>query len=317
MTLSKNENTQRIVLPVPAPPRRWPHLIVIEGPGVGSVYRLLKPDNTIGRDSDADIRLSSETVSRRHAAITVIGGEVAIEDLGSHNGTFVEGQVLLDQRILRDGDHVVLGNVTLLKLTYAVARDVAVRRAGFESASRDPAAALANTQYFIDRLRGEHAYARRHRTPLAMVFFRVGKVGVDDDERNESIVAEDEAMIEVGRILQQTVRAEDLLARVGNSELVALLRSNDEQAVRMAERVRSRVFDETGKPERPASAPAVTLTAAVVSIAETGSIAPETILVAAHDQARMAFAQGTNRVLLRAALRIDPDLGKDEDGGRS
>jgi two-component system cell cycle response regulator len=316
MTNPRGDDTQRMVLPTAAPPRRWPHLVVVEGKSIGQVFRLLRPETIIGRGADADIQLPSETVSRRHASVSLIGGGLILQDLGSHNGTFVDMEQVQEPRVLKDGDHITIGDVTLLQVTYAIARDAAVRRAGFESASRDPETMLSSALYFLDRLRSEHAYARRHRAPLTLVFMRVdgvaGEVRVAGEAREagdgeDTTPFVENAVREVAAIVRQIVRAEDVIARAGDLELVALLRSNEEQATGMAERVRSRVAETArlASPERPP----VTLTAAVVPIGTAGAVAPETILVAAHESARGPLMKAADRVLLIPALRIDPDAG--------
>jgi predicted component of type VI protein secretion system len=69
----------------------------------------VEPGTTIGREG-CDITLSDPDVSRRHAAIQVVGDEVSIEDLGSTNGTFVNGQRIEVRRRLGDGDEVKIGS---------------------------------------------------------------------------------------------------------------------------------------------------------------------------------------------------------------
>jgi predicted component of type VI protein secretion system len=64
---------------------------------------------TIGRKG-CDVNLNDSEVSRRHAAIRSAGGSLAIEDLGSTNGTFVNGERITVATVLRDGDSVRLGN---------------------------------------------------------------------------------------------------------------------------------------------------------------------------------------------------------------
>ncbi len=67
----------------------------------------------IGRAPEAAIQVDSGGVSRLHARIVVCGREASIEDLGSKNGTFVEGQPVSAPRILKDGDEVRVGPVAL------------------------------------------------------------------------------------------------------------------------------------------------------------------------------------------------------------
>jgi predicted component of type VI protein secretion system len=64
---------------------------------------------TIGREG-CDVNLMDPEVSRRHATIRDQGGSLAIEDLGSTNGTFVNGSRITAVTVLNDGDEVRLGN---------------------------------------------------------------------------------------------------------------------------------------------------------------------------------------------------------------
>jgi DNA-binding winged helix-turn-helix (wHTH) protein len=71
----------------------------------------LRPgENILGRDDDG-IHVDSATVSRRHARISICGGEAVLEDLGSKNGTFVRGEPVLVPVRLNDGDEVRTGSV--------------------------------------------------------------------------------------------------------------------------------------------------------------------------------------------------------------
>ena len=68
---------------------------------------------TIGRDDTADLQLRDKAVSRRHATLRVEGETAVIEDLGSRNGTFVNGDRVGDARRLREGDAVQVGATVL------------------------------------------------------------------------------------------------------------------------------------------------------------------------------------------------------------
>jgi pSer/pThr/pTyr-binding forkhead associated (FHA) protein len=72
----------------------------------------------IGRSSDLDMVLVEEMVSRRHARITMEQGVVSIEDLGSTNGTFVNGEKI-QRATLQEGDRVLIGTSILKLVTVA------------------------------------------------------------------------------------------------------------------------------------------------------------------------------------------------------
>ena len=71
----------------------------------------------IGRSSELDMVLVEDMVSRKHAKITMSGGKITIEDLGSTNGTFVNGEKVKTARI-KEGDRILIGT-SILKLVKA------------------------------------------------------------------------------------------------------------------------------------------------------------------------------------------------------
>ncbi|HMK07453.1 MAG TPA: FHA domain-containing protein [Anaerolineales bacterium] len=89
-------------------------LIVRSGPNPGTVFDLTKEVTMLGRDVTNDIPLGDAEISRQHARLTRTPGGMVLEDLGSTNGSFVNGDRLTSPRVLRSGDLVGLGeNVTL------------------------------------------------------------------------------------------------------------------------------------------------------------------------------------------------------------
>jgi DNA-binding winged helix-turn-helix (wHTH) protein len=81
-------------------------------------YPLGQGTAVIGRARDATIRVDSGGVSRHHARIVVSGTEAILEDLGSKNGTFVDGQPITGPRVLNDSAEIRIG---ALVLTFSVA----------------------------------------------------------------------------------------------------------------------------------------------------------------------------------------------------
>jgi len=83
--------------------------VFIEQEPAQGAERPLEPGTTIGREG-CDITLSDPDVSRRHAAIQIMAGELSIEDLGSTNGTFVNGVQITERHTLSGGDEVRIGS---------------------------------------------------------------------------------------------------------------------------------------------------------------------------------------------------------------
>ena len=76
-------------------------------------YPLGEGSAVIGRARDATVRIDAGGVSRHHARIVVNGGEATIEDLGSKNGTFLDGHPLTGVGVLKEGSEIRLGPVSL------------------------------------------------------------------------------------------------------------------------------------------------------------------------------------------------------------
>jgi hypothetical protein len=89
-------------------------LVMRSGPNPGKVFDLTKNEIFIGRDISNDIVISDAEVSRKHARVSLEAGGYVLEDLGSTNGTSVNGQRLIGPHSLRPGETVLLGeNISL------------------------------------------------------------------------------------------------------------------------------------------------------------------------------------------------------------
>jgi pSer/pThr/pTyr-binding forkhead associated (FHA) protein len=83
-----------------------------QGERVGQTYRPDRPVVTVGRAQDSDLQLQEQGISRRHARLQSGAQGWTITDLGSTNGTFVNGRRLPPQEryILRTGDRITIGS---------------------------------------------------------------------------------------------------------------------------------------------------------------------------------------------------------------
>ena len=92
-------------------------LVILVGEGAGRSFTLGADPVVLGRDESATIRFTSEGISREHARITRPKSSFIIEDLGSSNGTRVNGVPLGDRASLQYGDRIQLGAAAILVFT--------------------------------------------------------------------------------------------------------------------------------------------------------------------------------------------------------
>jgi signal transduction histidine kinase len=90
-----------------------PRLIVIKGADEGKQFELTQPVHSVGRDSTSSIRLVDTEVSRRHAEFRFVNGAWQVRDVGSANGSFVNGQPVTDAP-LQPGDRIQIGQSVLV-----------------------------------------------------------------------------------------------------------------------------------------------------------------------------------------------------------
>jgi pSer/pThr/pTyr-binding forkhead associated (FHA) protein len=90
-----------------------PVKLVELGPEPGQKREILaaKDDFLIGRGPDCDLRLNAAAISRHHCLLRLRGDDVVVLDLGSSNGTYVNGQRVRSQTSLHDGDRLSVGEV--------------------------------------------------------------------------------------------------------------------------------------------------------------------------------------------------------------
>lgn len=87
---------------------------VVEGPEAGRTLPVNGPVQ-LGRDPGCQLLLAKDDlVSRRHVKVQPAADHVLVEDLGSRNGTFVNGSQVTGPTAVRDGDRIVVGNSTLV-----------------------------------------------------------------------------------------------------------------------------------------------------------------------------------------------------------
>jgi DNA-binding NtrC family response regulator len=90
-----------------------PSLVAASGPLAGSRF-VVEGESVIGRSPSCEISIADSRASRRHARLTFQAGKLSITDLGSRNGTLVNGERLDSSRTLEPGDRVVVGSTAFV-----------------------------------------------------------------------------------------------------------------------------------------------------------------------------------------------------------
>ncbi|HET8539717.1 MAG TPA: diguanylate cyclase [Anaeromyxobacter sp.] len=221
-----------------APRRGAACLVFVEGAALLGVRVPLEAEVVLGRDPGCTVALPSEDVSRRHARIAPEEDGHVVADLGSTNGTWVNG-VEVERRRLAAGDRIRVGAYVA---AYVATGDAAGRQ--LEDLARlareDALTALPNRRAFGEALVREVARAERAGTPLAAVVLDVDHFKRVNDAHGHA--AGDAVLAAVAARAASALRAGDLLARMGGEEFAALLPGAGlAAAAEVAERIRAAV----------------------------------------------------------------------------
>lgn len=98
---------------VPQAPRRPSQLVIVEGPGEGSVAHLGNEPVLLGRAEDCTLTLQDDYSSGHHARLFPQGSRWFLEDLGSTNGTYVNGQKLTRATLVEPGTPFTVGRTVM------------------------------------------------------------------------------------------------------------------------------------------------------------------------------------------------------------
>ncbi|HEY1694793.1 MAG TPA: GGDEF domain-containing protein [Polyangiaceae bacterium] len=272
---------------------------VVSGPSTGRVFSMDPgaAEMVLGRGRDSHVRIDDAGASRAHARVFATEDGYAIEDMGSTNGTFVDGR-RIERASLKSGDRINIGPTIVLSFAVVDAQAERVQQQIYESSVRDPLTRAYNRRYLVERLASEVAYARRHRTHLGLVLLDLDHFKRVNDTHGHLVG--DDVLREVSALLQRLVRVEDVFARFGGEEFVLIVRGIEHANVgRFAERVRLAVERiEVAAPTSQAGVVRVTLSLGFASLAELPDAQREqgALLQLADERLYKAKTAGRNRV---------------------
>ena len=215
------------------------YLFFLAGPLLGKLFPLEEGVTIVGRSPDADIVINDTRVSRTHSKITVDGEKVSIEDLGSTNGTFVNGDKT-EIRTLKDDDKLQISPATIFKFSLADEDEKIAFDELYELGVIDPLTNIYNKRYFLDRLKEETSHSRRLKLDISLLMIDIDYFKKVNDSYGH--LAGDHILLALAKTLQSMTRHEDIVARYGGEEFVVILRNTDEEGANLlAERIRTSV----------------------------------------------------------------------------
>jgi diguanylate cyclase (GGDEF)-like protein len=240
-------------------------LTIMTGRRAGEVIDIDKRDLVIGRGAHADLSLEDGGVSRRHCRLHYFGWSHLVEDLGSSNGTFVNGNRVQSAK-LRHGDRIELGRNAILQLSELAGIEETLSRRYLEASIRDPLTKIFNRGYFFVRLAQEISSATREESPLSVMVLALDVSKTTNDSCGQE--AGDHVLREVAQSLSRTIRMEDVLARHGEKAFAVIQRTALAEATACAERVREGIA--TGAFESRGTMLQVAVSIGVAQVSECG-----------------------------------------------
>ncbi len=218
-----------------------PAIVVITGKPLGKYFLISKEKMFLGRELNTDICIPETSISRKHSEFMVTENGVAVMDLGSTNGTFVNDVKLdaLVPRILNEGDHVRCGN-TLFKF---VREGQIETRAGLKNYdySTDSLTGIFNRKAIVETIQEEFTKAKLRNTALSFILFDIDHFKKINDTYGHP--AGDYVLKEICDLIKtKMIRQRDALGRYGGEEFALLLpQTNSQIAIDVAERIRSAI----------------------------------------------------------------------------
>lgn len=216
-----------------------PFLTFITGSRLGELIELVKEEIVVGRSPDCGLVIDDGAISRKHFKLLVKGTHVHIMDLKSTNGTYVNGNPVLEAR-LKDGDKIQISQKSILELTYLDESRSLSEKKRYEMGVMDAVTNIHNKRYFLERLAEEFAHAKRKNLFLSLIMLDLDHFKVVNDTYGH--LAGDLVLQKVCQVVNKTIRSNDLFARFGGEEFVIVLRDTPlDKAVELAERIRKNV----------------------------------------------------------------------------
>ena len=290
------------LVPAPVDPvdtmRDRAYLVIARGNNVGKVYAIEGPEMVIGRAAGADLRLSDDGVSRLHCKLQHEVHGFVVEDLGSRNGTFCNGERLIrGRRALFEGDQLQLGTTSVLRFTYKEMLDApSIPPIDDPSSIRDTLTGTFSRRYFVGQLETEVLHALRHGTRLSIVLIHVDRFATICTPRGQAFC--EQVGTTVADHIATSIHGDDMVSRFANYKFAVMSRwASPADTFMLAERLRASSAGLTF-PTEDEPPQRITFSVAVAVASELGIETAAELLIAAETALHSARSVGGNRVVL-------------------
>lgn len=211
------------------------------GPAMGSRYALGEQPLVLGRGDECQIKITDDSVSRRHSIVHHQGESCSVQDLQSTNGTYINN-VRVSVGKLKDGDHLQLGGC-IFRFLCGNAIEAEYHQEIHRLTLIDALTECYNKRYLLDFLASELAASTRYRRPMALVMFDIDHFKAINDQRGH--LCGDFTLRQLAACARTGLRKADILARYGGEEFALVLPDTPmPDAIVIAERVRTFVLEE-------------------------------------------------------------------------
>ena len=217
-----------------------PVLTYLSGNQVGRRIMLADDRITLGRSPEATILLSDPLASRLHLAVDFNpeDGSYSIRDLGSSNGTFLNGTPVTEAR-LKDLDKILIGN-TILRFGWSDLVDLQYQAEIDNLLNIDELTGLIVKRRFDEELNRYIAVSRTKGADLAMIMIDIDGVKKINDTYGHSFGAY--TIAQTGKLIKAATEHRGMASRFGGDEFMAFITNVDgEAARRIAETIRHQV----------------------------------------------------------------------------
>jgi diguanylate cyclase (GGDEF)-like protein len=270
------------------------HLLVrVQGGQLGQVVRIFGPLWRVGRAPDLELSLADTGVSRQHANFTWEAQEYVLDDLGSANGTYVNGE-RVGQHRMTHGDVVQFGPSAAFRYEITDADEESMLRELYDASITDSLTGAYNREYFDARLGSELSFARRHHTELGLLMLDIDHFKQINDTFGHQVG--DFVLVELASAISSNMRAEDVFARYGGEEFGVILRDTPAETGH-AVGERFRLIVESLRIEFDGRVIPVTVSIGAASLVDCEEKTAAALIAAADRRLYAAKRAGRNRVV--------------------